>query len=48
MNVRLAQRHLGDGTVDVHQLLNGTVDELAAAVADLRHIAHGLRTQQSR
>ncbi len=43
MNLRLAQRHLGDGTVDVDALLDDSVSDLAAAVAELRHIAHGLR-----
>lgn len=41
--LRLAQRHLGDGTVDVDQLLDESVAELATAVAELRQIAHGLR-----
>ena len=43
MSLRLAQRHLGDGTVDVDQLLDESVAELATAVAELRQIAHGLR-----
>jgi signal transduction histidine kinase len=43
MALRLAQRHLADGTVDVDQLLDGSVAELGTAVAELRHIAHGLR-----
>jgi len=43
MQLRLAQRHLGDGTIDVDQLLDGSVAELGTAVAELRQIAHGLR-----
>ena len=43
MQLRLAQRHLEDGTVDVDQLLDGSVAELGTAVAELRQIAHGLR-----
>ncbi len=43
MQLRLAQRHLDDGTVDVDQLLDGSVAELGTAVAELRQIAHGLR-----
>jgi signal transduction histidine kinase len=43
MQLRLAQRHLGDGTVDVDQLLDASVAELGSAVAELRQIAHGLR-----
>ena len=43
MSLRLAQRHLGDGTVDVDDLLDGTVAELGTAVVELRQIAHGLR-----
>lgn len=43
MNLRVAQRHLLDGTVDVSQILDDTVDELSRAVAELRQIAHGLR-----
>ncbi|MEV6281997.1 histidine kinase [Kribbella sp. NPDC051770] len=43
MSLRLAQRHLGDGTVDVDELLDQGVAELATAVAELRQIAHGLR-----
>ena len=41
--MRLAQRHLGDGTVDVDGLLDQSVAELGTAVAELRQIAHGLR-----
>lgn len=41
--LRVAQRHLADGTVDVNDLLDESVAELATAVAELRHIAHGLR-----
>lgn len=43
MALRVAQRHLGDGTVDVDGLLDSSVAELATAVAELRQIAHGLR-----
>lgn len=43
MAIRLAQRHLGDGTVDVDELLDHSVAELGIAVAELRQIAHGLR-----
>jgi signal transduction histidine kinase len=43
MAMRLAQRHLGAGTVDVDGLLDQGVAELATAVAELRQIAHGLR-----
>lgn len=43
MALRLAQRHLGDSSVDLNRLLDSSVAELAAAVAELRQIAHGLR-----
>lgn len=43
MSLRLAQRHLDDGTVDVDGLLDQSVAELGTAVAELRQIAHGLR-----
>ncbi len=43
MSLRLAQRHLADGTVDVDGVLDQGVAELATAVAELRQIAHGLR-----
>ena len=43
MAMRLAQRHLSDGTVDVDGLLDQSVAELGIAVAELRQIAHGLR-----
>ncbi len=43
MALRLAQRHLDDGTVDVDALLDEAVTELGTAVAELRQIAHGLR-----
>ena len=43
MQLRLAQRHLDDGTVDLDALLDGSVAELGTAVAELRQIAHGLR-----
>ncbi|NJC69815.1 two-component sensor histidine kinase [Planosporangium thailandense] len=43
MALRLAQRHLGDGSVDVDGVLDQAVAELGTAVAELRQIAHGLR-----
>jgi signal transduction histidine kinase len=43
MALRLGQRHLDDGTVDVSGLLDQAVAELGTAVAELRQIAHGLR-----
>jgi signal transduction histidine kinase len=43
MAIRLAQRHLSDGTVDVNGLLDQSVAELGTAVAELRQIAHGIR-----
>jgi signal transduction histidine kinase len=43
MQLRLAQRHLNDGTVDVDSLFDQSVAELGTAVAELRQIAHGLR-----
>nr|WP_055504679.1 histidine kinase [Nonomuraea pusilla] len=43
MAIRLAQRHLHDGALDAHGLLDQWVAELAAAVTELRQIAHGLR-----
>ena len=43
MAMRVAQRRLPSGTVDVHGLLDQGVAELTTAVAELRQIAHGLR-----
>lgn len=43
MAIRLAQRHLNDGTIDVNGVFDQSVAELATAVAELRRIAHGLR-----
>jgi signal transduction histidine kinase len=43
MAIRVAQRHLGDGTVDVRGLLDESVEQLSAAVAELRQLAHGIR-----
>lgn len=43
MSLRLAQRHLDDGTVDIDGLLDATVAELGTALAELRAIAYGLR-----
>ncbi|WP_163511451.1 sensor histidine kinase [Fodinicola acaciae] len=43
MTLRLAQRHLDDGSVEVDGLIDEAVAELGTAVAELRQIAHGLR-----
>jgi signal transduction histidine kinase len=43
MALRLAQRRLVTGTVDVDGLLDHGVAELGTAVAELRQLAHGLR-----
>ncbi len=43
MALRLAQRHLEDGTVELDDLLDQAVAELGTAVAELRQIAHGIR-----
>lgn len=43
MALRLAQRHLDDGSVDVDGLLDQAVAELDTAVAELRKLAHCLR-----
>ncbi|MEU0881378.1 sensor histidine kinase [Lentzea sp. NPDC005914] len=43
MAMRLAQRQLSAGGVDMHALLDQSVAELATAIAELRQIAHGLR-----
>ena len=43
MALRLTQRHLDDGSVDVDEVLDEAVSELGTAVAELRQIAHGLR-----
>jgi signal transduction histidine kinase len=43
MAMRVAQRRLPRGTVDVHGLLDQGVAELTTALAELRQIAHGLR-----
>jgi signal transduction histidine kinase len=43
MALRLAQRHLDDGTTDVNGLIDQAVAELGTAVVELRQIAHGLR-----
>lgn len=43
MAIRVAQRHLDDGTVDVDGLLDECVAELGTAVAELRQLAHGIR-----
>ncbi|WP_370937072.1 histidine kinase [Amycolatopsis sp. cg13] len=41
--LRLAQRQLRGGTIDVNGLLDHGVAELGTAVAELRQLAHGLR-----
>jgi signal transduction histidine kinase len=43
LSLRLAQQHLADGTVDVDDLIQRSVSELATAVAELRRLAHGIR-----
>jgi len=43
MAIRLAQRHLEDGSVDVDSLLDETVTQLSTAVAELRQLAQGIR-----
>ncbi|OAI41902.1 histidine kinase, partial [bacterium SCGC AG-212-C10] len=43
MSLRVAQRHLSGGTVDLDALIDQSVAELSTAVAELRQIAHGLR-----
>ena len=43
MALRVAQRQLPTGTIDVAALLDQTVAELGTAVAELRQLAHGLR-----
>jgi signal transduction histidine kinase len=43
MALRLAQRHLDDGTTDMNGLIDQAVAELGTAVVELRQIAHGLR-----
>jgi signal transduction histidine kinase len=43
MALRLAQRHLATGDVDVHGLLDEAVAELGTAVSELRQLANGIR-----
>ena len=43
MALRIAQRHLGDGDVDMSGMIDQAVAELGTAVAELREIAQGLR-----
>jgi signal transduction histidine kinase len=43
MALRVAQRHLDDGSAEIDGLIDQTVAELGTAVAELRQIAHGLR-----
>jgi len=43
MALRIAQRHLDDGNVDMSGMIDQAVAELGTAVAELREIAQGLR-----
>jgi len=43
MALRIAQRHLADGDVDMSGMIDQAVAELGTAVAELREIAQGLR-----
>jgi signal transduction histidine kinase len=43
MALRLAQRHLDEGKVDIGGLLDETVAQLSTAVAELRQLAQGIR-----
>lgn len=43
MALRIAQRHLGSGGVDVDGLLDEAVAELGTAVSELRQLANGIR-----
>jgi signal transduction histidine kinase len=43
MALRLAQRHLASGDVDVNGLLDQAVAELGTAVSELRQLANGIR-----
>jgi signal transduction histidine kinase len=43
MALRLAQRHLSNGGVDVNGVLDEAVAELGTAVSELRQLAHGIR-----
>jgi signal transduction histidine kinase len=43
MALRLAQRRLSNGGVDVHGLLDQAVAELGTAVSELRQLANGIR-----
>jgi signal transduction histidine kinase len=43
MAIRLAQRHLPQGGVDVDGVLDHAVAELGTAVSELRQLAHGIR-----
>jgi signal transduction histidine kinase len=43
VSLRIAQRHLDDGTVNVDDLIEVSVAELGAVVAELRQLANGLR-----
>lgn len=43
VSLRLAQRHLDDGTVNVDDLIETSVAELGAVVAELRQLANGIR-----
>jgi signal transduction histidine kinase len=43
MALRLAQRHLQDGSIDLDGVFDQSVAELATAIAELRQLANGLR-----
>jgi signal transduction histidine kinase len=43
MALRLVQRHLGEDSVDLNEVIDGAVAEIGTAVSELRQIAHGLR-----
>jgi signal transduction histidine kinase len=43
MALRLAQRHLANGGIDVNGLLDQAVAELGTAVSELRQLANGIR-----
>jgi signal transduction histidine kinase len=43
MALRLAQRHQQDGSIDLDEVFDHSVAELATAIAELRQLAYGLR-----
>lgn len=43
MSLRVAQRHLGNGSIDVDALIDQATAVIGTSVAELRRIAHGLR-----